>query len=133
MEIGNPQCAIAVADVAELGSLDLGAFGPSIEHSALFPQRTNVSWFAPLGEHEIRARIFERGVGETLSSGTGASGAAIAYVLDGGSSPVAVRLDGGELLVEIDPNLNVTLTGWAVPVYQGTLSAEFLEELNETE
>jgi len=133
VQIGNPQCAIAVADAGELGSLDLGVYGPAIERSTLFPNRTNVSWFAALGEHEIRARIFERGVGETLASGTGASGAAIAYVLDGGRSPVTVRLDGGELLVEVDLNLNVTLTGWAVPVYDGTLSDEFLEELNETE
>ena len=51
----------------------------------------------------------------------------------GGSSPVTVRLDGGELVVEIDDDLNLTLTGWAVPVYRATLSPDFLEELHATE
>ena len=73
----------------------------------------------------IRARIFERGVGETLSSGTGASGAAVAHVVRGGDSPVTVHLDGGELTVDVDESLHVDLTGWAVPIYRGELSEEF--------
>jgi len=77
----------------------------------------------------VRARIFERGVGETLSSGTGASGAAVAAVLRGASSPVAVELDGGELEVEVSPELDVTLTGWAEPVFKGELSAELVQSL----
>jgi diaminopimelate epimerase len=138
VSIGNPQCAIAVPTAAELAALDLPAIGPAIESSELFPHRTNVSWFTTLSPSEIRARIFERGVGETLSSGTGACGAAIAHLLADGSPPpslatVNVVLDGGELQVEIDSELNVTLTGWAVPVYRGELSAEFLEELDGTE
>ena len=123
VSIGNPQCAIELASVDELEALDLAAIGPDIEHSELFPNRTNVAWFAPTGEPGvIRARIFERGVGETTASGTGASGAAVAYVLRGGDSPVTVRLDGGELEVEVGEDLHVDLTGWAVPVYAGTLS-----------
>jgi diaminopimelate epimerase len=81
----------------------------------------------------VRARIFERGVGETLSSGTGATGAAVASVLRGGDSPVTVRLDGGELEVEVGEDLHVNLTGWAVPVYRGELADELLEELNATD
>ncbi len=77
----------------------------------------------------IRARIFERGVGETQSSGTGACGAAVAYVLRGGDSPVTVRLDGGELEVDVGEDLHVDLAGWAVPVYAGELSGELLAEL----
>ena len=77
----------------------------------------------------IRARIFERGVGETLSSGTGASGAAVAHVLRGGDSPVTVRLDGGELEVDVDESLHVDLTGWAEPVYAATLGEEALAAL----
>jgi diaminopimelate epimerase len=129
VSIGNPQCAIAVA-TDEVEALDLAAVGPAIEHSELFPNRTNVSWFAEIEPGVIRARIFERGVGETLSSGTGATGAAVAYVLRGGDSPVTVRLDGGELEVEVGEDLHVNLTGWAVPVYRGELSADFLEELH---
>jgi diaminopimelate epimerase len=133
VSIGNPQCAIEVAAEAALDALALVDIGPDIERSSLFPRRTNVSWWTRTGPGSIRARIFERGVGETLSSGTGASGAAVAFVLAGGSSPVAVALDGGELEVEIDGELNVTLTGWAVPVLAGTLSPELIEELHATE
>ena len=56
----------------------------------------------------IRARIFERGVGETLSSGTGASGAAVAAFLGGARSPITVVLDGGELVVEVSDDLDVS-------------------------
>jgi diaminopimelate epimerase len=132
VQVGNPQCAIRVADEHELATLDIRAIGPEIEHHELFPNRTNVSWFAELENGRIRARIFERGVGETSASGTGATGAAVAYVLDGGSSPVAVGLDGGELNVEVGEELEIKLSGWAVPVYRGTLAEAFVEELHAT-
>ena len=129
MQIGNPQCAIRVADLVELDALDLPAIGPAIERDPQFPNRTNVSFWCPVGHDAIRARIFERGVGETRSSGTGACGAAVAFALQGGGSPVTVRLDGGELEVDVDESLHVDLTGWAVPVYRGELSAELLADL----
>ena len=122
VSVGNPQCAIPMRSVADLEALDIAAIGPDIEHSDLFPNRTNVSWFAELAPGVIRARIFERGVGETTASGTGATGAAVAYVLRGGDSPVTVRLDGGELEVDVGEDLHVDLTGWAVPVFRGELS-----------
>jgi diaminopimelate epimerase len=129
VQVGNPQCAIHVPDAGELEALDLPALGPQIEHHAAFPNRTNVSFFRALAPDRIRARIFERGVGETSASGTGASGAAIAHVLRGGDSPVTVELDGGELTVDVDESLLFTLTGWAVPVYSGDASAELLADL----
>jgi diaminopimelate epimerase len=123
VSIGNPQCAIAVDSLDDLEALDLPAIGPAIEHGPQFPNRTNVSWYAALDDPgAIRARIFERGVGETAASGTGACGAAIAHVLAGGDSPVTVKLDGGELEVDVGEGLHVDLTGWAVPVYAGELS-----------
>ena len=130
VQVGNPQCAIRVDSVDELEALDLSAIGPDIENHPLFPQRTNVSWYAELGAGEIRVRIFERGVGETSASGTGATGAAVAYVLAGGDSPVTVRLDGGELEVEVGEDFHINLTGWAVPVFRGELAAEFVKELH---
>ncbi len=133
VQVGNPQCVIRIDDATELEALDLQAIGPEIERSDLFPHRTNVSWYTPLGPGRIRARIFERGVGETQASGTGATGAAVAYVLRGGDSPVTVVLDGGELEVEVSDDLRVTLTGPAVPVFRGTLADEFVKELHETE
>ena len=132
VSIGNPQCAIEVAG-DELARLDLSSLGPPIESSDLFPNRTNVSFWRRDSEAEVTARIFERGVGETLSSGTGATGAAVAAVVRGANSPVTVHLDGGDLEVEVGEDMQVNLTGWATPVYRGELSEDFLEELNETE
>jgi diaminopimelate epimerase len=166
VSIGNPQCAIAVADMGELQALDLPAIGPAIEGHERFPNRINVSWYTETEPNRIRARIFERGVGETLSSGTGATGAAVAHVLAGTTRPgatgtavahvlagatspgadvarragapasarvVTVALDGGELEVEVGDDLHINLTGWARPVFSGTLSNDFEKELHETQ
>ncbi len=128
VSVGNPQCAIVVGE--ELEDLDLGAIGPEIEGHELFPDRTNVSFLAIEGSR-VRARIFERGVGETLSSGTGASGAAVTAVLRGSTGPILVELDGGELEVEVGEDLAVRLAGWAEPVFAGELSPELLQALAE--
>jgi diaminopimelate epimerase len=150
VSIGNPQCAIHVDDLDALFALDLPSIGPAIEGHDLFPHRTNVSWYTEIDPgrppgNAIRARIFERGVGETLSSGTGAVGAAVAHSLRAGAAdgadagparppaPIAVALDGGELQVEVGESLQVHLTGWARPVFEGTLSDDLNKELYETE
>jgi diaminopimelate epimerase len=146
VSIGNPQCAIHVDSLDALKALDLPAIGPAIEADAQFPNRTNVSWYTelepgdggpPTPPTRIRARIFERGVGETLSSGTGATGAAVAYTREYEPpfrpSRVTVMLDGGELEVEVGEDLQINLTGWARPVFEGRLSEEFEKELYETE
>jgi diaminopimelate epimerase len=130
VQVGNPQCAIEITDGLE--DLDLAVFGPPIESHEAFPNRTNVSFWTKTGEASIRARIFERGVGETMSSGTGATGAAIAAVLRGCDSPVTVALDGGELEVEVGEDLHVNLSGWARHVYTADLSDELIEELKNT-
>lgn len=127
VNVGNPQCVIDAG--AEVEELDLGAIGPEVEgNTRLFPNRTNVSFIRVDGS-DVRARIFERGVGETLSSGTGASGAAVAAFLAGAPSPITVHLDGGELTVAITSDLALTLTGTAQPVYSGELSREFQRDL----
>jgi diaminopimelate epimerase len=139
VSIGNPQCAIHVGSLAELEALDLPQIGPAIEADSQFPNRTNVSWYTELdagATQSIRARIFERGVGETLSSGTGATGAAVAHARDRdarGASSITVVLDGGELQVDVGEDLRVNLTGWARPVFAGRLSEDFEKELHETE
>ena len=126
VSIGNPQCAIEVREGLE--DLDLPAIGPAIEGAAVFPNRTNVSFWSADGSR-VRARIFERGVGETLSSGTGATGAAIAAHLRGTPSPITVVLDGGELVVEIGEGLEIDLTGTAEPVFAGTFAEGFVDRL----
>jgi diaminopimelate epimerase len=127
VNVGNPQCVIEVGD--EVEALDLGAIGPAIESNTdLFPNRTNVS-FTSVDGPLVRARIFERGVGETLASGTGASGAAVAAFLDGAPTPLTVRLDGGELTVEVGDDLELTLTGTASRVYAGELDPALVRAL----
>lgn len=129
LQVGNPQAAIRIGSIEELDALDLEQIGPGLEAHPAFPHRTNVSFYSAVAEDRIRARIFERGVGETRSSGTGACGAAIAHVLAGGSSPVTVVLDGGQLTVEVDESLLFSLTGWAEPVFTGRPSDELLARL----
>jgi len=130
VNVGNPQCVIEAGD--ELESLDLGAIGPGIEgNTELFPNRTNVSFIRVDGS-TVRARIFERGVGETLASGTGASGAAVAAFLGGAPSPITVELDGGTLTVEITDDLDLTLIGTAARVYSGELDAALVSALSES-
>jgi diaminopimelate epimerase len=129
VNVGNPQCSIRVASEAELNAIALAETGPAIENDERFPNRTNVSFWTELADDRIRARIFERGVGETASSGTGACGAAVAHVLRGGDSPVTVVLDGGELEVEVGEDLHIDLTGWAEPVYAGKLTPEAVARL----
>jgi diaminopimelate epimerase len=131
VNVGNPQCVIDVGD--ELERLDLEQLGPAIEQNELFPNRTNVAFVRIEPDGAVRARIFERGVGETLSSGTGACGAAVAAVLRGARSPVIVRLDGGELEVEVEEDLAIHLTGWAEPVFAAEFSREFVSSLESLE
>ena len=129
VNVGNPQCVIEVGD--EIEELDLDSIGPPIEsNTSLFPNRTNVS-FTRVDASRVRARIFERGVGETLSSGTGASGAAVAAFLGGATSPITVVLDGGELTVEISDELDLTLIGTASRILRGELDAGVVAALDQ--
>lgn len=75
-------------------------------------------------------RVWERGAGVTMACGTGACAAAVAGVaLDGLESPVTVHLAGGDLLIEVDDDLRVTMTGPADPIYSGHMSAELMSRL----
>ena len=118
----------------ELEELDLPRYGPAIERSELFPNRTNVSFWRRTGDAAIRARIFERGVGETMSSGTGATAPPSPPCCAEWTARSPSRLDGGELEVEVGEDLRVDLTGWArARVRRNALSDEFLKELHATE
>jgi diaminopimelate epimerase len=109
--------------------LVLPAVGAPIERHPWFPNRVNVEFYRPLGAHDIRMRVWERGAGETLSSGSGSSAAAVAAVVAGDAeSPVTVRADGGLLVVEIDADLNVRLTGPVVRVLEGEFDTAFAAE-----
>jgi diaminopimelate epimerase len=127
VNLGNPHCVIEDATVDRL---DLLAVGAPIEHHAWFPNRTNVEFYRPVAGHEIRMRVWERGAGETLSSGSGSSAAAVAAVVSGRvESPVTVHADGGDLVVEVSADLAVRLTGPVEHVCDGVFSDAFVAGL----
>ena len=123
VSVGNPHCAIETGAVDDL---DLAVTGPPVEHHPWFPGRTNVEFWRPVSRHEIRLRVWERGAGETLSSGSCATAAAVAAVTAGRvESPVTVHCDGGDLTVEVAADLTVRLTGPVEPVLSGAFSPAF--------
>lgn len=127
VSVGNPHCVIEVDDPDRL---DLAAVGRPIEHHPWFPNRTNVEFYRPLSEHAIRMRVWERGAGETLSSGSGSSAAAVAAVVNGRArSPVTVHLDGGDLTIDITDELDVRLTGPVEPILRGSFDDAFVRLL----
>jgi diaminopimelate epimerase len=123
VSVGNPHAVIGrEPDRAELLRL-----GPLVERHARFPGRTNVQLVRPDGPHTLTVAVWERGAGETSSSGTSACAAAAAAVALGWcASPVSVRLPGGELTVELDADLAARLVGPAVRVCEGLLAPEWL-------
>jgi len=101
VSMGNPHCVLFVEEVERAKVAELG---PAIEHHDLFPRRTNVEFVQMLGDGEIKMRVWERGAGETLACGTGASAALVAGVLNGLSARKAiVHLRGGDLKVNWNP------------------------------
>lgn len=119
VSMGNPH---AVVFIDNLGGLPLSYYGPKIENHPLFPKRTNVEFVEVLGPAEIRMRVWERGAGETLACGTGASAAVVASALKGLTGrAVTVHLDGGNLMVEWAGDGHVYMTGPAEEVFEGEI------------
>ncbi len=103
--VGNPQCAVFV----ESFEFDWRAMGAEIEAHRYFPNRTNVSFVRCVDAHTLEVRFFERGVGETMSSGTGSTGAAAAAVLRGlAESPVRVLTPAGPIDLRWDGDIYLT-------------------------
>jgi len=114
LAVGNPQCAVPVSGF----DFDWRAMGAEIERHPHFPNRTNVSFVKAMDEHSIDVRFWERGAGETMSSGTGSTGAAAMAVMRGlATSPVRVDTPAGPLDVRIDAS--VYLTGPAALIAEG--------------
>jgi diaminopimelate epimerase len=115
--MGNPHCSVFVDDFE---SVDWRALGPKIETHAAFPERTNVEFIRVINQNEIEVRFWERGVGETLASGTGACGAALAAMINGLAAPkVKVITAAGALIVEMRDDGVIVQTGEAGAVYRG--------------
>jgi diaminopimelate epimerase len=97
VSMGNPHCVLFVDDVERAKVEEIG---PAIERHDLFPRRTNVEFIQVVGENEVKMRVWERGSGETLACGTGASASVVAGVLNGLlQRRVTVHLRGGDLKV----------------------------------
>src|ERR671916_617713 len=100
VSMGNPHAVAFLGSEAEVEALDLKAVGPPVENDPLFRERTNVEFAYARGRHEVRMRIWERGAGETLASGSGSCATAVAGISSGlAESPVVIRLDGGTVKI----------------------------------
>ncbi len=122
--MGNPHCTFFVDDAE---AIPLESFGPRYEHHPLFPERTNVQVASIIGPDHIRMRVWERGVGLTLASGSSSCAVAVAAARRGltGRS-VRIDLDGGDLRVEWRED-GVWMTGPTVHVCDGVLTPDFLK------
>jgi diaminopimelate epimerase len=123
VSMGNPHAVAFLGEEWEVDDLDLASVGPRIENHPAFPERTNVEFAYVGGEHEVRMRIWERGAGETLASGSGSCATAAAAVRLGlARSPVRVHLDGGVVEIEWSAeNEPVYMSGPAEYVCEGEL------------
>lgn len=120
VSMGNPHCVIFVDDVA---GFPVEKYGPLIENHELFPRRTNVEFVQVISRSEVRQRTWERGAGETLACGTGASAVAVAGVLNGLTGrQILNHLSGGDLELEWQENGPVFMTGPAVEVFTGEIN-----------
>ena len=126
VSVGNPHAVIRRDP--ERG--ELLRLGPLVENHERFPARTNVQLVRVDSRSEATVGVWERGAGETLSSGTSAVAVAGAAIANGwADSPVTVHLAGGDMRVELDEDMNARLTGVAQEICTGAVSAELLAEV----
>ncbi|HGG04461.1 MAG TPA: diaminopimelate epimerase, partial [Aliiroseovarius sp.] len=124
--MGNPHCTFFVDDAE---AVDLPAFGAAHEHHPLYPERTNVQVASIIGADHIRMRVWERGVGITLASGSSSCATAVAAARRGLTGrKVQVDLDGGTLWIDWRDD-GVWMTGATMHVFDGVLTANFLKGL----
>ena len=125
VSMGNPHAVAFVGSEREVEELELREIGPPVENDPAFPERTNVEFVFVRGDHDVRMRIWERGAGETLASGSGSCAAAVAAIgRDLARSPVRVHLDGGVVEIEwAGEGEPVYMTGPAEYVCEGLLAS----------
>ena len=122
LSMGNPHCVIVIDDV---GNFPVNYYGPMIENRQIFPRKINVEFVEILNDKEIEMRVWERGAGETMACGTGASAAAVATSLIGSTGrEVTVHLLGGDLFIEWAENGHIYMAGPAVTVFDGVIDIE---------
>lgn len=120
VSMGNPHCIIYVDDV---DNFPVATYGPLIENHQLFPRRTNVEFIQIISRSEVKQRTWERGAGETLACGTGASAVCVAGVLNNLTDrKILNHLAGGDLELEWLENGPVFMTGPATEVFSGEIT-----------
>lgn len=130
VSVGNPHCVVFKPTGAKWTREELLLLGPELENHPLFPKRTNVQLAVPTGPKEIFILIWERGAGETQASGSSSCAAASAAVRLGlVKSPVTVKMPGGTLNIEVDPDFSLTMKGPVAEVARGALSPSFVRSL----
>lgn len=124
--MGNPHCTFFVEDV---DAIDLARIGPQIEHHPLYPERTNVQFAQIIGPDHIRMRVWERGTGITLASGSSSCATAVAAHRKGLTGRKAqIDLDGGTLHIDWRDD-GVWMSGLTAHVFDGVLTQDFLDSL----
>ncbi|MEM6478486.1 MAG: diaminopimelate epimerase [Pseudomonadota bacterium] len=124
--MGNPHCTFFVPDAR---AVDLATRGPEIERHPLFPERTNVQFATILDEGRIRMRVWERGTGITLASGSSSCATAVAAARRGLTGrAVEIVLDGGSLAIHCQEE-GVWMSGPTAHVFDGVLTASYLASL----
>ena len=130
VSVGNPHCVVFKPAGESWSKQDLLTLGPELEHHPLFPKRTNVQLAVPTGPKELTILIWERGAGETQASGSSSCAAASAAVrLQLVTSPVAVKMPGGTLTIDVAPDFSLTMKGPVAEVARGTVSPSFVRSL----
>jgi diaminopimelate epimerase len=124
--MGNPHCTFFVENAE---AVDLAQLGPIFENDPLFPERTNVQFAHVVGKNLLRMRVWERGVGVTLASGSSSCATAVAAVRLGLTGrKVEIQLDGGMIYIDWRDD-GVWMTGATLHVFDGMLTTQFLESL----
>lgn len=120
LSMGNPHAVIFL--IEDLSDFPVSVYGQEIENHPIFPKRTNVEFVNIKNKSEISMRVWERGAGETMACGTGASAAGVAAMLKGlTAKKTVVHLPGGDLFIEWAEDDHIYMTGPAEEVFEGTI------------
>ena len=126
VSVGNPHCVIVVDD---LNDKEVKKYGKLIEIYPIFPNRTNVQFVKPINKNTVEIRIWERGAGYTLASGSSSSAVASVMVKKGITDKnVLVKMPGGGLKISIDENFDIKMTGEVEEICSGILSEELVKK-----
>lgn len=123
LSMGNPHAVIFLEE--DISTFPINIYGPAIEKHELFPKRTNVEFINYKNKCELSMRVWERGAGETMACGTGASASAVAAIIkELTERKVTIHLLGGDLLIEWADDNHVYMTGPAIKVFEGTIEVK---------